>query len=86
MAGDAIGCVAMGIGMAKVTGEGRMLAGVVDHLFFGSGMTGDAHLLVLANDGDIQRLVGVVTAETRICDLVVGAIRMAITALGNVAL
>lgn len=75
--------IAMGIGVAEVTGEGGMLARIGKHLLVGAGMAGDADDLMLAGQVDLQRLMRVVAAEA-VVNFIVGAARMTVAALGDI--
>lgn len=86
MAGEAFGDIAMGLGMAEGTGKGGVRARVVCHLLFRRGVTGDTDLLLIADNTDFQRLMGVVAADARFGDFVVGTSRMAVAAGRNVVL
>lgn len=64
MARDAIGDVAVGVGVAEVAGNLGMHAGAGGHLFAGTCVTGFAHSLDFTCELDFERLVGIVTAHT----------------------
>lgn len=86
VAGETFGNVAMGVGMAEITGECRMLAGVVHHLLLRVAVAGHADLLLLSGDLDIQGLVWIMTTEARLGKVVMGIARVAIAALGDIVL
>lgn len=76
--------VAVGVSMAEVTGEGRMLARAGNHFLVGTGVTGDTYGLMLTDEANVQRLMGVVATEAFLFHLVVGASLVTVTAQGDI--
>ena len=76
----------MGLSMAEAAGKACMFAGVVNQLLFRARVAGDTDLPVFADHADIQRLMGVMASEARVCDFVMSIARMAVTAGRNVVL
>lgn len=74
----------VGISMAEVTSEGCVLAGAGLHLLDRTGVTGVTNLLLLALDGDVQRLVRVMAIKAGNLDFVMGATLVAVAALRNI--
>jgi len=83
VAAQALGDVAVGIGMAEITGKGFMHARVRNHLLLRTSMTTHTNGLLLTLDGDVQRFMRVMAAKT-VIDLIMCAAFMALIALGDI--
>ena len=80
---DAVGDIAVGVGMAEVTGHFGMHAGTGGHLLAGTGMAGLTDCLELTFQVQVERLVGIVAAHA-FRDLVMTGSSMTVAAEGNV--
>jgi hypothetical protein len=84
VAHHALGNVAVGIGMAEITGKRFMHARVRNHLLLRTSMTTHTNGLLFAIDGDIQGFMRVMAAEA-VIDFVVRAAIMALAALQSIS-